>query len=70
MFSSKPVVPSAATITNRVYPISRFVYCYVNPAATNSAAKAWLDWIRSDAGQQIAREAGFFPTAAKWRSSP
>ena len=70
VFSSKPVVPNETSITNRVYPISRFVYCYVNPAATNSVAKAWLDWVRGDEGQRIAREAGFFPTSAKWRTSP
>jgi phosphate transport system substrate-binding protein len=70
VFSSKPVLPSEATITNRIYPISRFVYCYINPTANQNEAKAYLDWIRSDAGQQIAKEAGFFPTAAKWRTTP
>ena len=70
VFSSRPVLPSEATITNRTYPIARFVYGYVSPAANQVQAKAYLDWIRSDAGQQIAREAGFFPTAAKWRATP
>ena len=70
VFSSKPMLPSEAAITNRTYPISRFVYCYVSPTANQAEAKAYLDWIRSDAGQQIAKEAGFFPTAAKWRTTP
>lgn len=70
VFSSKPMVPSEGTITNRTYPISRFVYCYVSPSANQGEAKAYLDWIRSDAGQQIAKEAGFFPTAVRWRTTP
>jgi phosphate transport system substrate-binding protein len=70
VFSSKPMLPSETTITNRTYPISRFVYCYVSPTANQAEAKAYLDWIRSDAGQQIAKKAGFFPTAAKWRTTP
>jgi phosphate transport system substrate-binding protein len=68
-FSSTPVVPSEEAIANRIYPISRFVYCYVNPTADKGETKAYLDWIRSDEGQQIAREAGYYPLPAKWRSS-
>ena len=69
-FSSKPMLPSEANITDRTYPISRFVYCYVSPTANQAETKAYLDWIRSDAGQQIAKDAGVFPTAAKWRTTP
>jgi phosphate transport system substrate-binding protein len=66
--SSTPVDPSEETIANRVYPISRFVYCYINPTTNRSEIKAYLNWIRSDEGQQVAREAGYYPLPAKWRA--
>lgn len=69
VFSSTPVAPSEEAIANRVYPISRFLYCYINPTADRSDAKAYLDWIRSDEGQRVARDAGYYPLPAKWRSS-
>ena len=69
-FSSRPMLPNEETITTRTYPISRFVYCYLSPAAHQPEAKAYLDWIRSDTGQQIAKETGFFMLAAKWRTTP
>jgi phosphate transport system substrate-binding protein len=68
-FSSSPVAPNEKTIANRIYPISRFVYCYIDPAANNGETKAYLDWVRSDEGQRIAGEAGYYPLPAKWRPS-
>jgi phosphate transport system substrate-binding protein len=68
-FSSTPVAPSEEAIANRIYPISRFVYCYTAPAGSKDETKAYLDWVRSDEGQQIAREAGYYPLPAKWRRS-
>jgi phosphate transport system substrate-binding protein len=69
VFSSTPIAPSAEAIANRTYPISRFVFCYTSPSTNQPEIKAYLDWIRSDEGQQVAREAGFYPLPAKWRSS-
>ena len=66
-FSSTPVAPSAEAIANRIYPISRFIYCYTAPTGNKDKTKAYLDWVLSDEGQQIAREAGFYPLPAKWR---
>ena len=68
-FSSTPVAPSEEAIANRIYPITRFVFCYINPNADKGEIKAYLDWIRSDAGQQVAKEAGYYPLPAKWRPS-
>jgi len=69
-FSSTPVAPNEETISNRTYPISRFVFGCADPAAIKEDLKAYLDWIRGEEGQQIARRAGYFPTAAKWRTTP
>jgi phosphate transport system substrate-binding protein len=65
--SSTPVSPTDETISNRIYPISRFVFGYADPTANPAGLKEYLDWIRSDEGQQIARKAGFFQLSAKWR---
>ena len=66
--SSTPVEPTEETIANRIYPISRYLYVYLNPAAHQGGLKAWVDWMRSDEGQQIVKAAGFFPLPAKLRS--
>jgi phosphate transport system substrate-binding protein len=68
--SSTPVIPSADKISRRIYPISRYVFSYANPAASPDAVKAYLAWIRSDEGQQIARQSGFYELPALVRSSP
>ncbi len=69
VYSSTPVNPSEDNIARRIYPISRYVYSYINPAAKPDAIKAYLDWIRSDEGQQVAREAGFYALPAILRST-
>jgi phosphate transport system substrate-binding protein len=69
VYSSRPVKPSADNISHRIYPISRYVYSYVNPAANLDEIKAYIDWIRSDEGQQVAKEAGFYALPAILRSS-
>jgi phosphate transport system substrate-binding protein len=68
-FSSTPVAPSEEAIANRIYPITRFVYCYTAPTGIKDETKAYLDWVRGDEGQQIAREVGYYPLPAKWRRS-
>ena len=67
--SSTPVSPTEDNIARRIYPISRYVYSYSNPAANADEIKAYLDWIRSDEGQQVAKEAGFYALPATLRSS-
>lgn len=69
-FSSTPVTPSEETISNRIYPIARFIYAYTDTSAPKPEVKAYLDWIRSDEGQRVAKDAGYFPIAAKWRNTP
>src|SRR6185503_10136432 len=64
-FSSTPVAPNEETISNRTYPISRFVFGYADTAEIKDDLKAYLDWVRGEEGQQIARRAGCFPLAAK-----
>jgi phosphate transport system substrate-binding protein len=67
-FSSTPVEPSSEAIANRIYPISRFLYCYLNPKTNQGEIKSYLDWLRSDEGQQTAAQAGFYVLPPKWRA--
>lgn len=69
-FSSTPVAPTEETITSRTYPIARFIYGYTAAATPNEPVKNFLNWIRGDEGQSIAKDAGYFPIAAKWRATP
>ncbi len=54
------VAPSAATVRDGSYPITRSLYLYarVKPAGP---AKAFVDWVLSPAGQSLATEVGYFP---------
>ena len=60
----------AQTISNRTYPLSRFIFGYTDAAAVKGELKSYLDWIRNDEGQQLARQAGYFTLPAKWRTTP
>jgi phosphate transport system substrate-binding protein len=70
VYSSTPVEPGEQAISNRVYPISRLIFCYLDPADMRGPIQDYLDWIRGDQGQGTAQQAGFFPLASKWRGSP
>ncbi len=54
------VAPSIETTLDKSYPISRPLFMYTAGEA-EGAAKKYLDWILSDAGQQIEKENGYVP---------
>ncbi len=43
------------------YPIWRYLYVYVNPALDKGEVASYLNWIRSDEGQKVEKEVGYFP---------
>jgi len=43
------------------YPIARKLYMYVNEVKIKPAAQAFIDFMLSDEGQSIVKEAGFIP---------
>ncbi|TRX35922.1 phosphate ABC transporter substrate-binding protein [Flavobacterium restrictum] len=57
---SKGFYPTAATIKNKTYPISRYLYMYLRKRPTGET-KAFIDWILSPKGQQLVVEQGYFP---------
>ena len=58
--SSPGVAPSAETVKDGSYPLSRYLYMYVRSRPTGEMKK-YIDWILSPAGQDIVVKVGYFP---------
>ena len=52
--------PSAETVKDGTYPLTRYLYMYVRSRPTG-AMKDYIDWILSPAGQDIVVKVGYFP---------
>jgi phosphate transport system substrate-binding protein len=57
---SQAYAPSAETIKNGTYPISRYLYLYLRNRPTGEL-KNYLDWILGPEGQKLVVEQGYFP---------
>lgn len=57
---SEGILPSAATIKDKTYPISRYLYMYLKSKPTGET-KVFIDWILSAEGQKIIEEVGYYP---------
>jgi len=57
---SPAYAPTAETIKNKTYPISRYLYMYLKSKPTGET-KAFIDWILSAEGQKVVVETGYFP---------
>ncbi|MCY4040955.1 MAG: phosphate ABC transporter substrate-binding protein PstS family protein [Gammaproteobacteria bacterium] len=59
-----PVMPSAATASNRSYPLSRYLYVYVNKPPQGRMRPLNTEFLRfvlSETGQGVAEKDGFVP---------
>jgi len=52
--------PTAESVKNGSYPISRFLYMYTCSRPTG-AIKDYIDWVLSEEGQKIVNDVGYFP---------
>ena len=59
--SSPAIEPTEETVVKGTYPIWRYLYVYINPALDKGDIAAYLNWIRSDDGQKVVKEVGYFP---------
>ncbi|MFN7137908.1 MAG: substrate-binding domain-containing protein, partial [Limisphaerales bacterium] len=59
--NSPAVEPNEETVVGGTYPISRALYIYVNPAIDKGEIGNYLNWIRSDEGQSVVKEVGYYP---------
>ncbi len=62
--SSKGVAPSDKAIHSGEYPISRFLYFYLNQKPSGNIKK-FIDWVISPAGQKVVTEVGYYPIRRK-----
>jgi phosphate transport system substrate-binding protein len=58
--SSPGYEPTAETVKNGTYPITRYLYMYLKSRPTG-ALKAYIDWTLSAEGQAIVEKVGYFP---------
>jgi phosphate transport system substrate-binding protein len=54
------VMPSNATVMDKTYPVARPMFMYT-PGEPSAAAKKYLDWVLSPAGQKVVEETGYVP---------
>jgi phosphate transport system substrate-binding protein len=66
--ASPAVEPTEENVENQSYPIWRYLYVYVNPALDKDEIAAYLNWIRSDDGQKIVKDQGYYPLPQPLRS--
>lgn len=58
---SPAVEPTEETVLNQSYPIWRYLYIYVNPSLAKGEISEYLAWIRSEDGQKVVKDVGYFP---------
>jgi phosphate transport system substrate-binding protein len=64
---SPAIEATEENVIKGVYPIWRYLYVYVNPALDTGEIAKYLNWIRSDEGQKVVRDVGYFPLPANLR---
>lgn len=58
---SSAIEPTAENVISGKYPIWRHLYMYLNPEKDKGETAAFLNWIRSDAGQAVVQDIGYYP---------
>jgi len=61
------IEPNEENVLSNTYPISRFLFVYINPALDKGEIAAYLNWIRSDDGQKIVKDVGYYPLPPQYR---
>ena len=65
--SSPAIEPTEENVVGQKYPIWRYLFIYVNPALDKGEIATYLKWMRSDDGQAIVKDVGYFPLPASLR---
>jgi len=67
--ASPAVEPTEENVLNGSYPIWRHLYIYLDPAKDKGEIAAYLNWIRSDDGQKVVKDVGYYPLPKNLRSN-
>jgi phosphate transport system substrate-binding protein len=65
--NSPAIEPTEDNVVGQKYPIWRYLFIYINPALDKGEVAAYLSWIRSDEGQKVVKDVGYFPLPDKLR---
>lgn len=63
------IEPNEENVISGKYPISRYLFCYVNPALDKGDTAAYLKWIRGEDGQKLVKDVGYYPLPTEFRSN-
>jgi len=66
--ASPAILPTQETVLDGTYPIWRYLYNYVLPKTDTGDVAEYLKWIRSDEGQEVAKQF-YYPLPKKLRSN-
>ena len=66
--NSKAIEPTSENVVSHAYPIWRYLYIYVNPALDKGEVADYLAWIRSDDGQKVVNDVGYYPLPENLRN--
>jgi phosphate transport system substrate-binding protein len=66
--NSEAIEPTEENIVKGTYPIWRYLFIYVNPALDKGEVAQYLKWIRSDEGQAVVKDIGYFPLPKQFRA--
>ncbi len=61
---SPAIAGTLETAQSGTYPLARFLYFYTAGEPTGSVKK-FIDWVKSDAGQKIIEQVGYYPLPKK-----
>lgn len=64
---SKAIEPTEENVVSGQYPIWRHLFMYLNPDKDKAEIAAFLNWVRSDAGQSVVKEVGYYPLPQQLR---
>ncbi len=62
--ASKAIAANVTSIHSGEYPISRFLYFYLNRKPDGNVKK-FIDWVISGSGQKVVSEVGYYPIKKK-----
>jgi len=61
------IEPTEETVVKGTYPIWRHLFIYINPALDKGEVAKYLNWIRSDEGQKVVKDVGYYPLPKQLR---
>jgi phosphate transport system substrate-binding protein len=58
---SAAIEATQENVLSQKYPIWRYLYMYLSPDKDKGETAAFLNWVRSDEGQAVVKDVGYYP---------